>query len=489
MAQINFIPNDPLAANGPTMRRIRPPRYPRGSAARFDVRPSAVSGLYEVHTPQFDHWQTQTALIRGLRAWRGIDGTYLPRWQGNRQVLPVRTNAGDDLNAFYDRASLQFFSHSFNGRTVHSCESPDVANHEQGHAMLDAIRPDFWDAPFIEVGALHESFGDCFAILVALTDATTRRLAITAAPNLGSHQFLEQLAEELADAIRREFGAQYVEPGALRRALNTFRWSDPTKLPAQAPASQLSREVHSFSRVFTGCFYDVIRNIYNAGAHTSSGLRKAALKAGELLVSAIRTVPVTPRLFEGVGRRMLQGDIQNGDGTHVQHIRAAFAAHGIALGAPVSSLPAPLTVGRTAASATRALRERLGLSAQERLAFTPVGSDMHGNIAHVAAYRATRLKGAALKGLRIMVPTIARVQMHGRAIVGLLGDPIMPAQADAESEAQAFAQGLVANGDLALDQRRTMTRKRPRRATHVVKLVAGKRTVVRRGFACGAREG
>lgn len=308
MASINFIPNDSFAAAAPS-RRMRPPRYPAGNAASFRVQPSAPAGLYARHTSEFDFWQTQTALILGLRRWRELDGVYLPRWFGNQALLPALTNAGDGLNAFYHRNSLQFFSHTFGGQTVHSCESVDVAVHEEGHAFLDAIRPDFFDVPYIEAGALHEAFGDCFALLVALDDGRIRRKALQASPDLSSHQFVESLAEELADAIRREFGAQSVEPGALRRALNTFRWADPTTLPSSAPVSQLSREVHSFSRVFTGCFYDAIRNIFAAGPRTSAGLDRAATTTGRLLLSALRTVPATPRLFEGVGRRMVQADI------------------------------------------------------------------------------------------------------------------------------------------------------------------------------------
>lgn len=478
MATINFIPNDPLAT-APS-RRIRPPGFPTGNAARFRVQPAAPAGLFAPRTPGFDFWQTQTALILGLRRWRELDGAFLPRWFGNQALLPVSTNAGDDLNAFYDRASLQFFSHTFGGRTVHSCESVDVAVHEEGHAFLDAIRPDFFDVPFIEAGALHEAFGDCFALLVALDDARIRRSALQASPDLGSHQFVESLAEELGDAIRREFGAPSVEPGALRRALNAFRWADPTTLPANAPASQLSREVHSFSRVFTGCFYDTIRNIFVAGPRTSAGLNRAATAAGRLLLSGLRTVPATPRLFEGVGRRMAQADIMSNGGANVSHIRSAFAAHGIALAAPATSLPMPLARGAVAA---RELRDSMGAPRGARLSFTAVASDLHGDMAHVVAYQPLRLAGAALKGLQIMVPAVARVQMKGRAIVGILGETA-PVAGDEETHAQAFAEALMANGDLKLPTSRAATRRAPRRPTHVVRTVGGKRMIVRRGFAC-----
>ena len=165
--------------------------------------------------------------------------------------MPVQTDAGDDLNAFYDRSSLQFFSHTFGGVTVNSAESVDVVTHEQGHAFLDAIRPDFFQVPFIEVGALHEAFGDCMAILNALEDRLIRDAVLKSTPDLSVNQFVEGLAEELGDAIAREYGASNVDVGALRRALNTFSGRDPTSLPPDAPANQLSGEVHSFSRVFS----------------------------------------------------------------------------------------------------------------------------------------------------------------------------------------------------------------------------------------------
>src|SRR5205823_6642489 len=129
-------------------------------------------------------------------------------------------------------------------------------------------------------------------------------LVVKNSPDLSAKHFVESLAEELADAIRREFGPASVEAGALRHALNTFRWIDPTTLPTSAPADKLAGEVHSFARVFVGAFYDTIRNIYAAGPKTSANLQKAAIRAGGLLGAAIRTVPAAPRTYEGLGKRM-----------------------------------------------------------------------------------------------------------------------------------------------------------------------------------------
>ena len=335
MATVSYVPNDPLASGGPPTRSTRASNYPRGDIAKFDIQPTAVAGKFDPHTPEFQFWQAKLALIAGLRAWRQIDGRFLRRWFGDQNQLAVLTDAGDDLNAFYNRDSLQFFSHTFDGVTVNSAESVDVVTHEQGHAFLDAIRPDFFDVPFIEVGALHEAFGDCMAIVTALEDRAIRDAVLASTPDLAANHFVESLAEALGDAIAREFGASSVDVGALRHALNTFQWSDPTSLPPDAPADQLSGEVHSFARVFVGAFYDVIRNIYTAGRRKDSlGLRNASRTAGKLLVAAIRIVPATPSTFIGVGQRMLQADVAMNRGANTAAINEAFAAHGMPLPAP-----------------------------------------------------------------------------------------------------------------------------------------------------------
>ena len=488
MAKVTYIPNDPLASGGPPTRQVTAARFPRGDIAIHDVQPPANPGIFEQFTSDFDFWQVQIGLIAGLKTWKELDGRYLNRWFGGQKVLPVLTNAGDDLNAFYDRRSLQFFGHTFDGVTVHSAESTDVVTHEQGHAFLDAVRPDFFDVPFIEVGALHEAFGDCIAILTALSDAPTRSAVLAASPDLSANQFLESVAEQLGDAIRREFGPESVDAGALRHALNTFRWVDPTTLPAFAPAPELSGEVHSFSRVFSGAFYDVIRNIHANGPRTSAGLRKAARTAGHLLVAAVRTVPAAPRTFEGVGQRMVQADVAVNKGVNAAAIQDAFGAHDVVLPAPVTSVAVPLPRQRRG-GANEQLRERMAVPPGSRLEITPVESELHGDIAHVAAFRPLQLAGAGLEGVRIMIPGVARVARRGRAMGGVLGD-VTPASGAVAEEARAFARTLVASGTLRTAPRAARRMAAPPQPaprqqhlpTHEVQVVDGEPTIRRIGF-------
>jgi hypothetical protein len=492
MATVSYVPNDPLANGGPPTRSARAGNYPAGDIAKFDVQPTAVPGKFDPHTPEFQFWQAKLALIAGLRTWRQMDGRFLRRWFGDQNQLAVLTDAGDDLNAFYDRSSLQFFSHTFDGVTVNSAESVDVVTHEQGHAFLDAIRPDFFDVPFIEVGALHEAFGDCTAVLTALEDRAIRDAVLAASPDLSANHFVESVAEALGDAIAREFGASNVDVGALRHALNTFQWSDPSSLPPDAPADQLSGEVHSFARVFSGAFYDVIRNTYNAGRQkNATGLRKASRTAGKLLVAAVRTVPATPNTFSGVGQRMLQADVMTNGGANAAAINDAFEAHGMPLPAPVTSLAVPL-LRQTLSGAARELRRRLSVPPGTKVEMTPVDTDLHGEIAHVSAYRPMPLDGVGLQGVQVMVPGIARVATtrRGRSITGVLGD-VTSSEGDAAVHARAFARSLVASGDVRTAPRAARrlaapqppAGRVPHKPSHEIRIVRGQPTLVRVGFS------
>src|SRR5574341_1466453 len=73
------------------------------------------------------------------------------------------------------------------------------------------------------------------------------------AGDLTKSNVVSRLAEQLARGLFDSGYAQAVDsPDALRDAVNKFRYRSPDTLPGRAPASRLSSESHSFSRVFTG---------------------------------------------------------------------------------------------------------------------------------------------------------------------------------------------------------------------------------------------
>src|SRR6185295_14388746 len=119
-------------------------------------------------------------------------------------------------------------------------------------------------------------------------------------------------------------------------------WQLPTTLPADGGPGVLINESHSFARVFTGCFWDLLRNLLG-GAHTAAALDAATRTAAKLLIKGAAAAPEDARFFQAVGRAMTLADDQDNAGSHHEAIRKAFAGHGIALGshamlAPVAAL-------------------------------------------------------------------------------------------------------------------------------------------------------
>jgi hypothetical protein len=232
------------------------------------------------------------ALRRGADFWRALLPG--PSWEVG-SILPVDLDFGVDLNAFYDREGLKFFHGTAAGRTVFSGESPDVVCHELGHALLDSFKPQLFDAASIEVASFHESFGDMSAILSALQLPSVREgvLAETGGV-LRRASRLSRLAEQLGWAIRQSVPSA-VEPDCLRNAVNTFFYRDPDTLPTTAPATSLSSEPHSFSRVFTGAFFEGLAGMLaTTDTKNEAALLQVSQDIGTILVQGIRAASVVP---------------------------------------------------------------------------------------------------------------------------------------------------------------------------------------------------
>jgi hypothetical protein len=222
--------------------------------------------IYQQGTREFLFYAAACALRRTADFWSGI----LPAgtaWEVG-STLPVELDSGVDLNAFYTRGDdqdspgLHFFHDTVRGRTYFSGESPDVVSHEMGHAVLDAIRPQLFDAQTIEAAAFHESMGDMSAMLSDLQVPSFRQALLNeTGGSLNRNSRLSRLAEQLGAAIRVSH-PDAVDPDCLRNAANSFFYRDPQTLPPSAPASQLSSEPHSFSRVFTAAFLDTLAGMF-----------------------------------------------------------------------------------------------------------------------------------------------------------------------------------------------------------------------------------
>lgn len=236
----------------------------------------------------------------------------------NLQVYPV---AGQDFNAYYDRRSLRFF-YGYDPvvrKNIYTSDSSDVVSHELGHALLDSIRPDFWNIQSYEVWALHESFGDIVALLSIMENKAVLSSVIKqTAGDLSKSNTISRLAEEFGKAIYDiTKGAGGYTPFYLRDAVNNFNYSSPESLPDDAPDNILSRECHSFSRVWTGTWYECLVSIYafevqNNKMNQLDALILAKEAMASYFFSAVGSVPVTSKLFEAIAKKMLLIDSSKG---------------------------------------------------------------------------------------------------------------------------------------------------------------------------------
>jgi hypothetical protein len=494
---IRFIPNDPLAgASAPGIRvQARRPNRPI-SRAGFTFVNAAAEGLYNPGTPQFLFWQCREAGLASLETWESFAGPFA-RWQGNRRTLRLLQDVGVDLNAFYDRQSFSFFHQLIQRRTYFSGASTDVVAHEIGHGLLDAIRPDLWTSPFLETGAFHEAFGDCMAVLAALNDRESRLRLLALTTTLRRRNFVESTAEDLSDGIRRL--APSHNASVPRRAFNTFQFQIPETLPGNGGPGALINEVHSFGMLFSGCFYDLIANIFASQAtKTEATLLASARTAGAILVGGARMATITPRYFQSVGRAMVLADQQLHQGANRDRIGAAFQGHNILLGTNAMLAPSTLLDGR--APTARARSATLAPSAQKDLAkrlgvirggkFTveahEVGGQRMARVLHTQEVALGSLD-ARLRGVTVSatVPILVGASGTRAAVLGA-----MPETTATEREAQAFVASLLRHGQVQFGEGRRTRGAAGRqsapmtRETHRVTTMRGKKVLERVCFRC-----
>jgi hypothetical protein len=497
---IAFVPNDPTAGQ-PATRNIQPRANRKRSQVGFTFEPLPAAQVYAASTENFLRWQCREAALLSLEMWEQI-APPLKGWAGQaaKKRLLVRANAGNDLNAYYDRQSLSFFQATITNNQFYSGASTDVVAHEVGHAFLDAIRPDLWNSMFFESSAFHEAFGDCIAILVALYDQETRTTLLAVTANLSQPNFVEATAEDLSAAVFKELGDRH-NAATPRRALNQFKWKFNDSLPDNGPGATLINEIHSFGQIFSGCFYDLIRGIYDAnGANGEAALLDAAKAAGQLLVAGAAKAPDVPRFTQSVGRTMALEEQQLFSGRYRSVIRAAFDGHDVPLGgsamlaprATIGTAPALRISASTAflsGSARTELKRHVNADPASRMVVRALDIGER-RVAEATHERNVDLTGTAeyLRGVvaRATEPVLLERSAGRAAIIGEVPD-----MATTEDEVRKFVATLVRDGQI---KRPGPRRRRGGRGVVVGKAEAptheivrvGKSNVLRRvRYACG----
>lgn len=462
---INFITNDP-AVQGAQAQSIQATPNRTGNGVNFVISNLPAQQVYAPGSNEFVAWQAREAALRALNTFESIAGP-LKGWMGNtnKKNLALIPNGGQDLNAYYDRSSVSFFEFPLGQTTLFSGASTDVVAHEVGHAILDALRPDLWDAKMIEVPAFHEGFGDCMTIMTAMSDQATRIAILQNDPNLSQANFVEAMAEELSFGISQAMGPNH-NAARPRRARSAFQWALPQSLPADGNASVLINEIHSFGQLTSGCYYELIREIFLGNpAAGEAALWQACQTATKLLAKAVAEAPIKARFLETVGRTMILVDRSENNGANENFITAAFQRHGIMLsvatflaprallGSPRPGARRPAKRGRPknaaamfSAPTRRFLHSLLEAGPNEKLE-TTYFEPAEQTTAQVVAYRGVDLTGVSerLSNVKAYTPYSALVGTEDGA-PALLGavDP----GAIISYEVRNYVQTLVQRGQI-----------------------------------------
>jgi hypothetical protein len=263
-------------------------------------------------------------------------------------------------------------------------------------------------------------------------------------------------------------------------------------LPIDGGPGELINEVHSFGMLFTGCFWDLIANLFASSAQkTEAALATAARLAGELLITGIQSAVVTPRFMQSVGRAMTLADQSLHAGAHHDHIRDAFAKHDISLGSNALLAPSMLLEGAApkgaalSASTRKALKQRLGNARNARLSVT--AEDMFGT----PVVRAVQTRSIPLGTLHPKLRGVVAMTREP-VIVGASGDRAavlgaVPHASDTDTEVRAFVESLLEHRriDLGKSNRGAVsTGTHPSHTTHAIASVGGNKVLKRVRFQC-----
>lgn len=291
--------------------------------------------LYWPGSIEFDQINTFYYTTFTLRMYERFARRPLP-WSFPAARITVDPHAGNGANAFYSEPErlIGFYSFSANGQVYNAAESADVISHETAHAVLDGLRDLYNECFGLGPTAFHESFGDMTAILVALHDESlVKRLLEWTNGDLHVDNFIATVAEHLTE------GSQYAEfvhghTVYLRNALNKLTNAPFDALPYTPvdPVTELGRESHNYSRLFSGAFYELLAQIFD---HLKGempellAIHRARDTAGDLLVCAVELGPVGEFDFSDMAKAFLTADQLLHEGQYADILIRVFDERGI----------------------------------------------------------------------------------------------------------------------------------------------------------------
>jgi hypothetical protein len=233
--------------------------------------------------------KTQNILSNPLKKWASCN------------LLLIDPAAGSDLNAYYDRRSIRLFYYNFKNKNFYFADSADVVVHELGHAILDAMRPDFWSVQSLEIWSFHEAFSDILAVFNLMNyDIALEKVLNETNGDLSKSNSASRLAEEIGILLRELTRDKSFLSNCLRDvAVEDFKYVDPSMLPSETSNDKLASECHSFGRVFSNAWYNILIRIYNLHISKGESQLESIKKARDIaFISLVQAIPLSPRVVK-----------------------------------------------------------------------------------------------------------------------------------------------------------------------------------------------
>ncbi len=359
--RVSYYPQDPKASRPAEMSldrsevgdRLEGPRIKMddGEPARPDAQGNYI---FPPGSREMQQTNSMACATRTLRLFEDELGHEIP-W-AFRGKLAIHPHYGEGFNAFYLRQdhSINFFDgvDPVAKKTVAGSESLDVVSHETGHAVLDALKPGLvgWFGSE-QAAAFHESFGDLAAILTSLHDENVlTALVAETAGDLRRPNQVAKLAEEMSAGINHVYlKSSRPEDWAMRDANNDFIYLDPSRLPDKAPPEVLSREPHSFGRIFTGACWELMARMTEENMQSGQDARQAIVAARDSLQSlcahGVELGPNRLKRLSQMAQSMVKADERYLGGRHGQLLREVMGGRGLLPTAPEEQLDDTVPAG------------------------------------------------------------------------------------------------------------------------------------------------
>ena len=210
---------------------------------------------FEFH--QVNVWATACRTMDMIQC-PDVLGRQIP-WAFGDGRLTLIPHAYYDENAYYDRDSRAvcfgyYYAPDEDGeqsdRISYTCLSHDIVTHELGHAILDGLKPYYYDVSSASTAGFHEYFGDAVALTSSLENRELVRRVAGRNDNFTSKvNFFADIAKELG------VGTGDLDAQFLRSARNE-------KKLGQGLTQDEINSSHDFSLILTGAYYDLIMKCY-----------------------------------------------------------------------------------------------------------------------------------------------------------------------------------------------------------------------------------